>query len=131
MNKEPIIKSLTALNEIEPIEKLQEEIWGYGARLGPTFPYPGRALLEFVESGGLVAGAYDSRGEIVGFLFAWLGREKPNNRLYLHSQLMGVLAQYRDRGIGFELKRYQRRLRKRGEVGTHQMDIRSPSDQKH
>lgn len=107
MGNDVTIRALTALDEILPIEKLQEEIWGYGSRKGPPFPYPARCLFEFAESGGLVAGAFD-RQQIVGFAVAWIGREKNNCRLYLHSQLVGILEEYRDMGLGYRLKMFQK-----------------------
>jgi chorismate synthase len=108
MENEIVIRSLATLSEIEPIEKLQEEVWGYGASLDAPFPYPARCLFEFAESGGLVAGAYVGGESLIGFAAAWIGREKTTAQLYLHSQLVGVRQEFRDRGIGFRLKLYQR-----------------------
>jgi predicted GNAT superfamily acetyltransferase len=105
------IRSLIYKNEIEPIEGLQEEIWGYGSSPGSPSPYPARCLFEFAESGGVVAGAYstDSDSEMIGFSASWLGREpKDEQRPYLHSQLVGVKEKFRDCGVGLLLKLHQR-----------------------
>ncbi|HEX8140015.1 MAG TPA: GNAT family N-acetyltransferase [Pyrinomonadaceae bacterium] len=108
MENEIVIRSLTTLSEIEPIEKLQKEVWGYGATLDAPFPYPSRCLFEFAESGGLVAGAYLGGERLIAFAAAWIGRDRLTGQLYLHSQLVGVQQEFRDRGIGFRLKLYQR-----------------------
>jgi predicted GNAT superfamily acetyltransferase len=108
MENEIIIRSLSALSEMQPIEKLQEEVWGYGASRDAPFPYPARCLFEFAESGGLVAGAYLGWESLIGFAAAWIGRDKLTRQLYLHSQLVGVRQEFRDRGLGFRLKLYQR-----------------------
>jgi predicted GNAT superfamily acetyltransferase len=108
MENEIVIRSLSTLSEIQPIEKLQEEVWGYGASKDAPFPYPARCLFEFAESGGLVAGAYLGGESLIGFAAAWVGRDRSTGQLYLHSQLVGVRQEFRDRGIGFRLKLYQR-----------------------
>ncbi|HJX83152.1 MAG TPA: hypothetical protein VJ723_02265 [Candidatus Angelobacter sp.] len=104
------IRILTKRQEIDALEKLQEDIFGYGRGSDQVLPYPSRCLFEFAESGGLVAAACERRTqEIVGFSFAWLGRERhPARRLYLHSQLVGVRPDCRDTGVGFQLKLNQR-----------------------
>ncbi|HEX4032733.1 MAG TPA: hypothetical protein VHX20_20405 [Terracidiphilus sp.] len=103
------IRNLFNIDEIEPIEGLQEQIWGYGSSSGSPFPYPARCLFEFAESGGLVAGAYSNPKEMIGFSAAWLGREPAGERRqYLHSQLVGVKDKLRDSGVGLSLKLHQR-----------------------
>lgn len=108
MENEIVIRSLATLSEIEPIEKLQEAVWGYGASPDAPFPYPARCLFEFAESGGLVAGACLDGERLIGFAAAWIGRDRATVQLYLHSQLVGVRQEFRDRGVGFRLKLYQR-----------------------
>jgi len=100
------VRALRTLDEIAPLERLQTDIWGYGAASTPV--YPARGLLAFVESGGLVGGACDAQDTLLGFSAAWIGREHDRARLYLHSQIVGVLEPYRDRGVGRLLKLQQR-----------------------
>jgi len=106
MTGDVTVRALRSLDEIAPLEQLQSAIWGYGADTSPV--HPARGLLAFVESGGLVGGAFDRGGTLVGFSAAWIGREHDRNRLYLHSQIVGVLEPYRDRGVGRLLKLQQR-----------------------
>lgn len=101
-------RQLRSLAEMAEIEHLQEVIWGYGRRGDSPLPYPARCLFEFSESGGHIGGAYDNQSQMIGFSAGWLGRESPNQPLYLHSQLVGVAESYRDKGIGFALKMHQR-----------------------
>lgn len=103
------IRALTIFSEIEPAEKLQSLVWGYNRRQGPR-PYPARCLFAAVESGGFVGGAYNQAGTLIGFSFAWLGRDHETRQLYLRSQLLGVIKAYRNRGVGRELKLQQRRF---------------------
>jgi predicted GNAT superfamily acetyltransferase len=100
------VRELTSWPDMFAVEKLQETIWGYGIP-GNAFPYPARALFEFVESGGTVGGAFiDDR--LIGMSFAWLGRlRESENQVYLHSQLVGVIQQFRAAGVGEKLKRQQ------------------------
>jgi predicted GNAT superfamily acetyltransferase len=109
-----IVRRLHAIEEIAPIEALQTEIWGYDGRHDHV--YPARGLFALAESGGLVGGAYDGAGRLVGFSVAWIGRD--DGTLYLHSQLVGVLDGYRDAGIGLRLKLQQREFALAGGLAT-------------
>jgi len=100
------VRALHTLDEIAPLEALQAAIWGYGADTSPV--HPARGLLAFAESGGLVGGAFAPDGTLVGFSAAWIGREHDRARLYLHSQIVGVLEPFRDQGVGRRLKLQQR-----------------------
>jgi predicted GNAT superfamily acetyltransferase len=100
------ILRLESLEEMVEVERLQGIIWGYG-RKDFDFPYPARALFALSESGGLVNAAVNE-GQVVGFSVSWIGRVKSIGGIYLHSQLLGVLKEFRGREIGFELKMHQR-----------------------
>lgn len=106
MTGDATVRALRTLDEIAPLEALQTVIWGYCADTSPV--HPARGLLAFAESGGLVGGAFDANGALVGFSAAWIGRDHDRDRLYLHSQIVGVLEPYRDRGVGRLLKLQQR-----------------------
>ena len=108
MKTEITIRSLTTLSQIEPIEELQKDVWGYGASLDAPFPYPARCLFEFAESGGLIAAAFEGESYMIGFAAAWVGIDKTSHQLYLHSQLVGIRESFRDRNIGYRLKLHQK-----------------------
>jgi predicted GNAT superfamily acetyltransferase len=83
--------------------RLQYEVWGYSdADVVPTHMFVVAA-----ESGGQVLGAY-LEDRLVGFTLAYAGEKcgKP----YLHSHLAAVVPEYRDSGVGLQLKLYQRQL---------------------
>jgi len=104
--KDVSLRNLVTLEEMEAAEILQAQIWGYGRDSG-DHPYPSRALFSLSESGGLVSGAFHE-GKLVAFAAAWLGRWEKTRSYYLHSQLLGVLPEYRRMGLGFRLKLHQR-----------------------
>jgi predicted GNAT superfamily acetyltransferase len=108
MGQDLQFRQLRSLPEMNEVEQLQETIWGYGRSAGSPFPYPARCLFEFSESGGHVGGAFIPKHGIIGFSAAWIGREAPHHRLYLHSQLVGVVDSYRNMGVGYGLKQLQR-----------------------
>jgi predicted GNAT superfamily acetyltransferase len=57
------------------------------------------------ETGGQVLGAFDGE-RMIGFTLAIVGFT--NGLVFLHSHMTGVLAEYRDRGVGRALKLFQR-----------------------
>jgi predicted GNAT superfamily acetyltransferase len=95
------IRTLTQIEDMVPIEGLQQAIWGYDK------PYPARLLLVVAETGGQVLGAY-WQGRMIGFSFMLYARGHGGEGPYFHSQLVGVLPEYRDRNVGFLLKAEQR-----------------------
>jgi predicted GNAT superfamily acetyltransferase len=95
------IRTLTRIEDMLPIEELQQAIWGYDK------PYPARLLLVVAETGGQVQGAY-WEGRMIGFSFMLYARGHGGEGPYLHSQLVGVLSDYRDQNVGFLLKLAQR-----------------------
>ena len=58
--------------------------------------------------GGLVLGAFLPSGEAVAMSFAFLGRIE--GRLCLYSQLTGVVPAYQSRGLGYQIKLFQRQV---------------------
>ena len=95
------IRTLTRIADMQPIEDLQHAIWGYDK------PYPARLLFVIAETGGQVLGAF-WRGQMIGFSFMLYARGRHGEGPYLHSQLVGVLPEYRDQQVGFLLKTAQR-----------------------
>jgi len=93
---------LTGLSEFEHVVRLQREIWGFDE----TDLLPLRFMVVATRVGGQVFGAFDGP-EMIAFLTAIPGI-KPGPRPYLHSHMMGVQPEYRDRGIARALKLRQR-----------------------
>lgn len=100
------IRDLENYEEMLAVHKLQQQIWGLD---DPTVGLYPPVINTAAKNGGIVLGAFDdSTGQMVGFLFSFLGRE-PGGPLKLCSQAMGILKEWRRYGIGEALKQQQRR----------------------
>jgi predicted GNAT superfamily acetyltransferase len=97
-----MIRELAAHAELEEAVQLQRRIWGFE----DVDLLPLRLFVVATKIGGHVLGAFDA-GRMIGFSLAIPGI-KPGGGIYWHSHMMGVLPEYRDRGIGRRLKLRQR-----------------------
>jgi predicted GNAT superfamily acetyltransferase len=96
------VRSLTEYTELEEAVRLQREIWGFAE----IELLPVRLFVVATKVGGQVFGAFDGP-RMIAFLLAIPGI-KPGGCSYLHSHMMGVLPEYRDKGVGRMLKLRQR-----------------------
>ncbi len=99
------VRRCHGLDEFEKCVELQKRIWG-GADID-VVPLP--LFVVAAETGGQVLGAFAGAPQpqnMVGFTLALAGvrASKP----FLHSHMTAVLAEYRDRHIGRQLKLFQR-----------------------
>jgi len=100
------IEPLTTVDQFHACEALQRRAWRMD---GDNDVVPLHLLVTFQRSGGLVLGAFDEQGEMVGTLFGFLGATgDAANRLKHCSHMMGVRADWRGRGVGQRLKLAQR-----------------------
>ncbi len=105
------IRALSTHDELRACERVQRLTWN----MIDSDIVPMHLLVAFVLHGGIVLGA-DKDGEIVGFLFGYPGMLSPDDERtgwmgtpFFHaSQMLGVLPEYQNSGIGFELKKRQR-----------------------
>jgi predicted GNAT superfamily acetyltransferase len=106
MHKEGIhIEKLTTIQQFHQCEELQRQVWGLSA----TDIIPLHLLLTAQKSGGLVLGAFDEKGKMVGCLFGFLGARDATARQLKHcSHMVGVLEEWQGRGVGYRLKLAQR-----------------------
>lgn len=96
------IRPLTESADLAEAVRLQREIWGFhDLELLPV-----RLFSVASKVGGQVLGAFDA-SSMVGFLLAIPGL-RTGGESYLHSNMMGILPEYRDRHIGRALKLFQR-----------------------
>jgi predicted GNAT superfamily acetyltransferase len=95
------IRQLRGLDELNEAVRLQKEIWGFA----DIELLPLRLFVVAQKVGGQTLGAFDG-GRMVGFLLAIPGLKQ--GAMYLHSHMMGVLPEYRNRGVGRRLKLAQR-----------------------
>ena len=106
LQQSPIhIESFTELEQFDHCVALEEAIWGYD----PADMIPRRVFLLASRIGGQVLGAFDSDNPDaapIGFAMALPGYR--NGHAYLHSHMVGVLPEHRNRGIARALKLAQR-----------------------
>lgn len=96
------IRQLAAHHEFAAAVRLQKQIWGFeDIELLPL-----RLFVVASKIGGQALGAFD-QGEMVAFCLCIPGL-KPGGKSYLHSHMLGVLHEYRNLGLGRELKLAQR-----------------------
>ena len=99
------IHSFTELEQFDQCVALEEAVWGYD----PADIIPRRVFLLASRIGGQVLGAFDSDSPgspPIGFAMALPAYR--NGHAYLHSHMVGVLPQHRNRGIAHALKLAQR-----------------------
>ncbi len=96
-----VIRKCHHLDEISACVALQKEVWNFAdAELIPR-----RMFVVAEKIGGQVIGALDD-GEIVAFALSvpgWRGGHS-----YLHSQMLAVRSEYRNAGLGRQIKLFQR-----------------------
>lgn len=93
-------KVLTTNQEMELVQKVEQAVW-------ETAPIPTHQTLTAVKHGGTVIGAFDN-DKLVGFSYGFAGFE--NGKVSLCSHMLGILPEYRESGIGAELKQQQKQL---------------------
>ena len=96
------VRPLATVPEFQRAVELQREIWQFDE----IEILPVRLFVVAAKVGGQVFGAFDG-GRMIGFCIAIPG-VKPAGTSYLHSDMLGVLPGYRDRGVGRMLKLAQR-----------------------
>jgi predicted GNAT superfamily acetyltransferase len=96
-----VIRDIDLISEIQHVEELQKEVWGFSDR----DIVPSDQLLIAKEVGGLLIGAFDGE-TLVGFAYALLSIDR--DRLQFHSHLLAVKPDYRNLGLGYKLKLAQR-----------------------
>jgi len=97
-----VIRPLTALADLRAVEALQREVWG----MPDLDVVPTHHLLAAGSAGGLVLGAVDDAGMLVGFCYGFIGLR--DGRTLFYSHMTGVAERWRGRDVGFKLKRAQR-----------------------
>jgi len=96
-----VVRKCAGMAEFQRCVELQKEIWGEA----DIEVEPATLFVVASETGGQVLGAFDGE-KLVGYTVALVGYT--NGRVFLHSHMTGVLAEYRDRGAGRALKLFQR-----------------------
>lgn len=96
------IRPLQSPEEYRAFEALQKEVWG--KNLVEVITHSVAAIVQKI--GGIAAGAFDEKGEMVGFVFGFTGYK---DGLLVHwSHMLAVREGIRNSGVGRQLKLYQR-----------------------
>jgi len=96
------IRPFASIEEFHDCVDLQEATWGIGfsERVPP-------AILKIAQMlGGVASGAYDAKGELVGFVFGLTGLR--GGEVAHWSDMLAVRPGIRDSGLGRRMKEYQR-----------------------
>jgi len=96
------IRPLATHAEREACVELQRETWGRDF----TELVPPSLLFAVQKIGGIVAGAFDPAGRMLGFVFGFTGTER--GKLVHWSDMVAVRADAQGRGIGPALKAWQK-----------------------
>ena len=110
------------LTDYKACEDVQREVWH--CQDIDIVPVP---LLVVVDrAGGILLGAFNSLGDLVGFVFGILG--SMDGEPVLHSYMMAVRAAYRNFDVGFKLKEAQRKeaLKRKIKLITSSFDPMQP-----
>jgi predicted GNAT superfamily acetyltransferase len=97
------IRALKDAAQFHQCEELQRRVWG----MEDLSVVPLHLLLTAQKNGGLVLGAFDEQGTMVGFVFGFLGMTDPGQVKHC-SHMAGVLPEYQGQQIGYRLKLAQR-----------------------
>jgi predicted GNAT superfamily acetyltransferase len=98
---EVTIQKCEALEEMQACFALHKEVWKFADR----DLIPVRMFVVAAKIGGQVIGAFVHK-QLIGFALAIPAIR--NGHCYLHSQMLAVLPQYRNRGLGRRIKLFQR-----------------------
>jgi predicted GNAT superfamily acetyltransferase len=98
------IRPLTTLDECRDVVALEKRVWGY-TDAEDVVPVP--VLIVTVKRGGILLGAFDRSGRMVGFVYSLPALK--DGRASQWSHMLGVLPESRDAGLGARLKLEQRR----------------------
>lgn len=99
-----VMRPLEGFEEYRRCEELERQVWGAEF----TECVPASLLMVSQKVGGVSAGAFDSDGRLVGMVYGLTGPRE--GRLVHWSHMLAVSPELRGRGLGRELKLFQRRL---------------------
>jgi predicted GNAT superfamily acetyltransferase len=110
------------LADYKTCEEIQREVWHYQ----DIDIVPVRLLLAVNRTGGILLGAYNNLGELIGFAFSLLGSS--GGELLHYSHMLAVRVAYRNFDVAFKLKIAQRKevLKRKIRLITSSFDPMQP-----
>ncbi len=97
------VRPLKGLEDLRKCVEMQRRVWGFDA----VDILPQRFFVLVGLTGGQLFGAFHPTWDMIGFLSSVAAR-KPDGLSYLHSQMMAVLPEFRNKGVARKLKLAQR-----------------------
>jgi len=107
------VRPLSTDDDFAACEDMQRRVWGRNYAC-----VPGALMKVSLHVGGIVAGAFDEGGTMLGFVFGLTG--PVDGRIVHWSHMLAVDPPHRDRGIGSLLKRHQ--LVRARELGAERVE---------
>jgi predicted GNAT superfamily acetyltransferase len=98
-----IIRPLTTLEDCQRVVALEKEVWGY-TDAEDVVPAP--ILIVTIKRGGILLGAIDETGGMIGFVYSIPGLKHGQPMQWSH--MLGVTAAARSANLGTRLKLAQR-----------------------
>ncbi len=99
------IRPVKGIAECQAVADLQAAAWGFT----PADVIPAHSIAAMIKSGGIVLGAFIRQlngDQLIGFALGWTGLR--GGRPYHYSDMLAVLPEYQEQGIGRNLKLAQR-----------------------
>lgn len=99
------IRPISGITECQAVAELQVAAWGFS----PEDVIPAHSIAAIIKSGGIVLGAFTRNlngDQLIGFALGWTGLR--GGRPYHYSDMLAVLPEYQEQGIGRSLKLEQR-----------------------
>lgn len=97
------LRLLKTHGEYLQAEGIQRTVWGFADRE----IIPLNELVVAQKNGGHVFGAFDG-SRMIAFCFGVPGFK--NKQVYHYSRMLGVLPEFQDKGLGYDMKLFQREL---------------------
>src|SRR6266508_5162572 len=94
-------RDLTTLEEFGHVVDLERQIWGPGY----DDVVPTQILTVSIHRGGILIGAFDV-DRMIGFVYSLPGIKHGKPTQWSH--MLGVVDEFRDAGVGYQLKLLQR-----------------------
>jgi predicted GNAT superfamily acetyltransferase len=99
------IRPISGIAECQAVADLQIAAWGFS----PEDVIPAHSIAAILKSGGIVLGAFIrslNGDQLIGFALGWTGLR--GGRPYHYSDMLAVLPEYQEQGLGRSLKLAQR-----------------------